>query len=1015
VVITAAAAAALLLVIVSVVTAVAALWLREERNATRKQLDETRRAQAQGQHQLYQAKLAQAQASRWSGRAGRRFNGLEALTEAAKLARDLHLGPEAILALRHEAIACMVLPDLRLNCQWDSSPPQSGSPVGLAFAADLERYARVEADGTVTVRGLADNAVLVHITELGAPAQRLVDWRVHLRFSPDGRFLATRSDPYHAVPLQVWDLSVPRRLLSVPASGEWFFQDFDFSPDSLLLATGQADGSIGLYDLRSARLLGSLAPGSSPRALRFDPGGRKLAVSRKSDSAIQILDLTGRPSGRPLAHSDQVTATPGWRADGELLASGCQDGLVYVWNARTSKPVAVCKGHRGGVLHVAFSQGGDLLASTGWDGVTRLWDPRTGRQLVSADGFARDFSRDDRWLGWELGGPRVGRWEVATGHECRLLRGAGDQAAVNSLDIHQDGRLLAVATEDGVHLWDVSTGQQVQVLRLGRTFSVIFDPSGRFLLTSGKAGLYRWPTRWDPGPSGGCLRLGPAQALDLPPGFQPDWCAQSSNGRRVAVHRFLSGEVILLDLARPQRRSRLLQDAGLWCPAISPDGRWLATGTWNGYACKVWDAQTGGCLQDFPARIARPTFSPDHRWLVIGSLEEYAFHQLEEGRWQCRWRLQRDKGASSPGLIASTQDAQMVAVADSSCGIKLLDTNRRREFASLLAPDSAELTALCFGPDGSRLAAGTQDGTIQLWDLRRIRAALRRTGLDWEQPAPPSRSAGDENPVRIEVDRGALPDPERESLILALCPFDAHAYYRRGLASEQRNQLQEALNDFRRALALKPDHAEAHHHRGRVRARQGKYLDAIADWSRTIALEPDHAEAYAARADAHYRLGHWDDAGGDYAKLVELRPDWPEYHNDAAWLLATHPHPKSRDAGRALALARRAVELEPEEGDYWNTLGVAQYRAGDWPGATVALEKAIARHGRIGHDEFFLAMSRWQLGEHSEARRLYDHAVSWMEKNKPHDAELRRFRAEAAELLEIDDPTKSGKERLTDD
>src|SRR5207247_3669386 len=95
----------------------------------------------------------------------------------------------------------------------------------------------------------------------------------------------------------------------------------------------------------------------------------------------------------------------------------------------------------------------------------------------------------------------------------------------------------------------------------------------------------------------------------------------------------------------------------------SPDGRWVATGTWNGYACKVWDAQTGRCLQELPARIAQPAFSPDNRWLVLGTFQEYAFHQLEGDRWECRRRLPRGKGTSRAGLVAFTQDAQMVAVA----------------------------------------------------------------------------------------------------------------------------------------------------------------------------------------------------------------------------------------------------------------------------------------------------------------------------------------------------------------
>jgi serine/threonine protein kinase/WD40 repeat protein/Flp pilus assembly protein TadD len=1000
-VITAAVAVVVLLAAVSVVATVSAFWLRDERNATRNQLAETRKAQTKGQHHLYQAKLAQAQASRWSGRAGHRFDGLEALREAARFAQELHLGPEAMLTLRNEFIACMILPDLQLHRQLESSPPQSGPPVGIAFDATLERYARVEADGTVTVRSLTDNAILVHITDLGAPAQRTVDWRVLLRFSPDGRFLATRSDPYHALPLQVWDLSGPRRILTVPACGQGFLQDFDFSPDSRTLATGQADGSIGLYDLESARLLKALAPGLSPSGLRFHPAGQKLAVFRTSDSAVQVLDLDGRPSGQPLFHPDRVSTTPVWHADGELLASGCAHGLVYVWSTRTGKPVAVCRGHQGDVIHVAFSHGSDLLASTSWDGTARLWDPRTGRQLVVADGQAVDFSRDDRWLGSELYGPYVGRWEVATGHECRLLRVTGSQGAVHSVDIDRDGRLLAAAADDGVHLWDLRAGKQVQVLRLGRTSSVIFDPSGRFFTTSGPAGLYRWPTRRHPDASAACVRLGPAQALHLPSGCQPKECTQSWDGQRLALHTHSSGEAIFLNLATPRRRPRSVRENALSYAAISPDGRWVATGTWNGYACKVWDAQTGRCLQELPARIARPAFSPDNRWLVIGTFLEYSFHQLEGSRWQCRRRLPRDKGASSAGLVAFTRDAQMVAVAYSSRSIRLFDTAQWRELAAVSAPDSEELYWLCFSPDGGQLAASTVAGTIQLWDLRRIRAQLQDMGLDWDPPAQPSQSTDDGRPVRVQVDPGEVLDPAHESLILALCPFDAEAYYRRGLAYARRDQLREALDDLCWSLALKPNHAEAHYQRGLIWARQGKAQEAIAAWSRTIALKSDHAEAYAERGHAYGRLSRWDQAVADYAKVIALRPDWPEFANDAAWLLATHPDPRRRDPGRAVVLARKAVELDPDDGDYWNTLGVAEYRAGDWKGAIAALEKSVALQGHNSYDAFLLAMARWQQGQRDEARRLYDQAVEWMKTVKPNDEELRRFRQEAAELLQI--------------
>jgi hypothetical protein len=67
------------------------------------------------------------------------------------------------------------------------------------------------------------------------------------------------------------------------------------------------------------------------------------------------------------------------------------------------------------------------------------------------------------------------------------------------------------------------------------------------------------------------------------------------------------------------------------------------------------------------------------------------------------------------------------------------------------------------------------------------------------------------------------------------------------------------------------------------------------------------------------------------------------------------------------------------------------------------------RQGGDAFDFFFLAMAHWQLGHKDEARQWYSQAVGWMEKNqealtkdRPHAEELKRFRAEAAELLGID-------------
>jgi tetratricopeptide (TPR) repeat protein len=350
-----------------------------------------------------------------------------------------------------------------------------------------------------------------------------------------------------------------------------------------------------------------------------------------------------------------------------------------------------------------------------------------------------------------------------------------------------------------------------------------------------------------------------------------------------------------------------------------------------------------------------------------------------------------------------------MAIAPSAREIKLLDVDSGRELATLEAPAPEPLRSLCFVPDGSRLVAGTKSGAIQLWDLHRIRARLRPMGLDWGPPARASRP-DDGQPMVVAVDLGELADPEKCSLILALCPFDAEAYYRRGLAYARRGQPREALDDLRRALALKPDHAEAHYRRGLIRASQRKAEETIADFSRAIALKPDHAEAYAARGNAHHVRHAWELAAGDYAKVAKLRPDWHEFPNSAAWLFANNPDPGRRDPARAVDLALKAVQFEPDQAMYWNTLGVAHYRARHWKEAIEALTRSMGlSDGQAeSYDTFFLAMAYWQLADKKEARRWYDRAVRSMENNPPSDAELVRIRAEAAETLQLEERAPSG-------
>jgi eukaryotic-like serine/threonine-protein kinase len=153
------------------------------------------------------------------------------------------------------------------------------------------------------------------------------------------------------------------------------------------------------------------------------------------------------------------------------------------------------------------------------------------------------------------------------------------------------------------------------------------------------------------------------------------------------------------------------------------------------------------------------------------------------------------------------------------------------------------------------------------------------------------------------------------------------------------------------------------------------------------------------------------DASGPVMNQAALRgSQYASILNEKAWLLATCLDSNFVDAQGAVESARKAVALDPK-GMYWNTLGIAEYRAGNWDESIAAFDRSTKlQNGGDSYDWFFLAMARWRRGERDEARREYDRAVQWMTQHAQNHQDLRRFRAEAAEVLGLSDPKSSSPE-----
>jgi tetratricopeptide (TPR) repeat protein len=238
-------------------------------------------------------------------------------------------------------------------------------------------------------------------------------------------------------------------------------------------------------------------------------------------------------------------------------------------------------------------------------------------------------------------------------------------------------------------------------------------------------------------------------------------------------------------------------------------------------------------------------------------------------------------------------------------------------------------------------------------------------------------------------------------------PKDASAYYNLGAVLHHQGKLDEAVAEFRKAIELEPNFAPAHNGLGKVLDIQKKLDEAVAEFRKAIELDPKYASAHGNLGCLLCDQGKLDEAVAEFQQLLRLQPDSVQTLNNLAWGLATAAERKGRDGRKAVALARLAVKAAPADGNSWNTLGAAHYSAGNWKEAVAALEKSMElRKGGNSFDWFFLAIAHWQLGEKDRARTWFGQAAEWMDRNEPNNEELRRFRAEAAELMGIDGTKK---------
>jgi eukaryotic-like serine/threonine-protein kinase len=587
----------------------------------------------------------------------------------------------------------VILHKLGMATRSDLTLSDAGIVWQCLFSPDGRKLATSTFEGTVTIRMAPNWPTSPLPFKQGVVAK----W---MAFDPTSRFLASASSE----PDEVLLLDTARGAGQTPMTVSRLACNYlAFNADSTLLAMGGNDGKVRIWSQKTKTVSAPVIAHDGPVTWVSFLGDGQTLVSAGKDKTVRIYKSSSNQPQK-FVTPDGVSCLT-FDSSETLMAAGCDNGEIGVWNLKTRLPYSVETRHAHKITYMRFLPGGEKLLTGGRDGTARIWDIRNSQIAISpvyhgGSVIWADLSSDGRQLITAGTNSLLRTWDLTDPFKSEVQ--SRSAATIPNVRLSPDERQLLLTQPGGPPQICQLNGPKLVLSDLGSRASgshACFAPDSSRAVVENTDGIL---TVWDASTN--------RHLFDLPNDSGPISDLSFASNFTLVVSNS-NGSVRFFNLADKTVSIRLTHPGELKQSLVSRNGRWIYT--LADHSLCVWDADGKRLGESKGLRnLDECILTKDERLVLLRENTLAMTYDTRLGQI-----VHAFKHREPVIHFAMSSDGTHFVTATADGTALVWDLNRERP----VTPDlkhQQKVVWCAFHPSGLMVATASEDNTARVWDAR---------------------------------------------------------------------------------------------------------------------------------------------------------------------------------------------------------------------------------------------------------------------------------------------------------